>query len=63
MSINHDYSSFFYFNPLPTWVYDIKTFQIYNVNKATIDIYQYSKEELLSLTIKNVHTTHRTRHI
>jgi len=55
MSINHDYSSFFYFNPLPTWVYDIKTFQVYNVNKATIDIYQYSKEELLSLTIKNVH--------
>ena len=49
-----DYSSFFYLNPLPSWVYDIKTFQILDVNQAAIDHYGYTRKEFLALTIKDL---------
>ncbi|WP_114749336.1 PAS domain S-box protein [Pleomorphovibrio marinus] len=49
-----DFSSFFYFNPLPSWVYDLHTFQILDVNQAAIDHYGYSKGEFLGMTINNI---------
>jgi PAS domain S-box-containing protein len=49
-----DYSSLFYLNPLPSWVYDLETYQILDVNQAAIDHYGYSKDEFLGLTIKNL---------
>ncbi|MGM1057304.1 MAG: PAS domain S-box protein [Bacteroidota bacterium] len=49
-----DYSSFFYFNPLPSWVYDLETFNILDVNQAAIDHYGYTKQEFLNLTIKDL---------
>ncbi|MFC0263632.1 PAS domain S-box protein [Fontibacter flavus] len=49
-----DFSSFFYFNPLPSWVYDLNTFKILDVNKAALEHYGYSKQEFLDLTIKDL---------
>ncbi|EOZ98759.1 diguanylate cyclase/phosphodiesterase (GGDEF & EAL domains) with PAS/PAC sensor(s) [Indibacter alkaliphilus LW1] len=49
-----DYSSLFYLNPLPSWVYDLETYQILDVNQAAIDHYGYSKDEFLGLTIKDL---------
>jgi len=54
MSEKPDYSSFFYLNPLPSWVYDLKTFQVLDVNQAAIDHYGYTKAEFLELTIKDL---------
>ncbi|MCC5938604.1 MAG: PAS domain S-box protein [Lunatimonas sp.] len=49
-----DYSSFFYFNPLPSWVYELDTFRILDVNEAAIDHYGYSRSEFLTLTLKDI---------
>ncbi|WP_100613490.1 PAS domain S-box protein [Confluentibacter citreus] len=54
MSNTYDYSTLFYLNPFPNWVYDIDTFEILDVNQAAIDLYGYSKEEFLTLTIKEL---------
>ncbi|MCC5930910.1 MAG: PAS domain S-box protein [Cyclobacteriaceae bacterium] len=54
MNNKPDYSSFFYFNPLPSWVYDLKTFQILDVNQAALAHYGYNKTEFLNLTIKDI---------
>ncbi|GGD92663.1 PAS domain S-box protein [Planktosalinus lacus] len=54
MSTTHDYSTLFYYSPLPKWVYDVKTYQILDVNQAAIDLYGYSKDEFLALTIKDL---------
>ncbi|WP_339611788.1 PAS domain S-box protein, partial [uncultured Planktosalinus sp.] len=51
MSITPDYSTLFYYSPLPKWVYDIKTFEILDANQAALDLYGYSKEAFLTLTI------------
>jgi PAS domain S-box-containing protein len=53
-----DYSSFFYFNPLPSWVYNLETFKVLDVNQAAIDHYGYSKEEFLELTLKDLRPKH-----
>lgn len=49
-----DYSSLFYLNPLPSWVYDLDSFKILDVNQAAFDHYQYSREEFLSLTLMDL---------
>src|SRR5690606_8014398 len=54
MSTKHDYSTLFYYSPLPKWVYDLKTYKILDVNQAAIDVYGYNKEEFLKLTIKDL---------
>ncbi|SEJ64489.1 PAS domain S-box-containing protein [Cyclobacterium xiamenense] len=50
----HDYSTLFYFNPLPNWVYDKETFEIVDVNQSAIDHYGYSRQEFLSMTIRDL---------
>ncbi|WP_445752883.1 PAS domain S-box protein [Polaribacter sp.] len=47
-------TDFFNLNPLPSWIYDITTFQILEVNTAAIELYGYSKKEFLSLTLKDL---------
>ncbi|PKQ45824.1 PAS domain S-box protein [Confluentibacter flavum] len=54
MSNKLDYSTLFYLNPFPNWVYDIDTFEILDVNQAAIDLYGYNKAEFLTLTIKEL---------
>src|SRR5215472_7217319 len=41
-------------NPIPAWVYDIQSLAILDVNAAAIRHYGYSREEFLTLTIKDI---------
>src|SRR5467141_3842751 len=41
-------------NPQPVWVYDIKSLAILDVNHSAVRNYGYSREEFLSLTIKDI---------
>jgi two-component system, cell cycle sensor histidine kinase and response regulator CckA len=49
------YQLLFRENPLPMWVVDIKTLAFQAVNQAAIQGYGYTEEELLSMTLKDVH--------
>ena len=44
----------FYNNPLPMWVYDLETLAFLAVNDAAIQHYGYTREEFLSMTIKDI---------
>ena len=48
------YSDLFHLSPQPMWVFDPQTFRFVQVNKATIELYGYSEEEFLSMTIKDI---------
>ncbi len=51
----HDiFRSLFYDIPLPMWVYDLDTFAFVDVNHAAMRHYGYSREEFLSMTIKDI---------
>jgi PAS domain S-box-containing protein len=41
-------------NPHPVWVYDLQTLAILDVNYSAVRNYGYSREEFLSLTIKDI---------
>jgi PAS domain S-box-containing protein len=41
-------------NPHPVWVYDLQNLAILDVNNAAVRNYGYSREEFLSLTIKDI---------
>jgi PAS domain S-box-containing protein len=41
-------------NPHPLWVYDLRTLAILDVNRSATRTYGYSREEFLSLTIKDI---------
>ena len=41
-------------NPLPMWVYDRRTLGFLAVNEAAVTHYGYSREEFLSMTIKDI---------
>jgi PAS domain S-box-containing protein len=41
-------------NPHPVWVYDLQTLGILDVNHSAVLNYGYSREEFLSLTIKDI---------
>lgn len=41
-------------NPHPMWVYDLETFAFLTVNNSAIDHYGYSRDEFLSMTIKDI---------
>lgn len=45
------YSNLFEINPLPTWVYEVDSFRIIDVNGSAVDHYGFSKKEFLSKTI------------
>lgn len=48
------YKLLFYSNPLPMWTYDSQTLKILSVNDAAINHYGYSKDDFLSMTIKEI---------
>jgi len=41
-------------NPQPNWIYDAETLAFLEVNEAAINHYGYSREEFLSITIKDL---------
>lgn len=51
------YKDLFTSNPNPMWVYDLETLQFLDVNEAATSNYGYTKEEFLSLTIKDIRPT------
>jgi PAS domain S-box-containing protein len=48
------YKLLFFSNPLPMFTYDLETLRFLTVNDAAINHYGYSKEEFLSMTIKDI---------
>ena len=48
------YRNLFNSSPLPMWVYDMETYRFLNVNNAAIRHYGYTREEFLSMTIKDI---------
>ena len=46
--------TFFIKNPIPMWIFDLETFQFLEVNEAATIVYGYSREEFLSMTIKDI---------
>ncbi len=48
------YRLLFEANPQPMWVYDVESLVFLNVNAAAIAQYGYTKEEFLSMTIKDI---------
>ncbi len=48
------YRTLFKVSPIPMWVFDPETLKFLNVNNAALKHYGYSKEEFLSMTIKDI---------
>ena len=48
------YRMLFKTNPHPMWLYDVDTLQFLEVNDAAIHFYGYSREEFLSMSIKDI---------
>lgn len=48
------YRELFVSNPHPMWVYDLASLAFLDVNNAAISHYGYSREEFLSMTIKDI---------
>ncbi len=47
-------SLFFESGPLPMWIFDPETLQILDVNKAAVTQYGYSRDEFLTLTLRDL---------
>ncbi len=48
------YQLLFRKNPLPMWVFDLKSLAFLAVNEAALQGYGYSQEEMLSMTVKDL---------
>jgi len=48
------YRMLFTANPHPMWLYDVDTLQFLEVNDAAVHYYGYSREEFLSMSIKDI---------
>lgn len=48
------YSDLFQLSTQPMWVYDLETLKIAQVNKAALNLYGYTSEEFLNLSILNL---------
>lgn len=48
------YRELFQANPLPMWIYDLETLRFLAVNDAAVAHYGYSREEFLSMTIRDI---------
>lgn len=49
------YRQIFYKNPYPTWIFDLDTLRIVEVNDAAVAKYGYDKSEFYLLTMKDLH--------
>ena len=48
------YSELFRLNPQPIWIFNVDNFRFVQVNKAAIELYGYTEEEFLKLTILDI---------
>jgi PAS domain S-box-containing protein len=51
---NDEYMSLFNHSPLPKWIFDLDTLQFLLVNDVACDNYGYTREEFLSMTIRDI---------
>jgi PAS domain S-box-containing protein len=49
------YRQIFYKNPYPTWIYDLDSLYILEVNDAALEKYGFDKNEFQQLTMKDLH--------
>ena len=49
------YRNMFLNNPQPMWIFDLETLSFLEVNNAAIKHYGYSRDEFLSMTVKDIH--------
>lgn len=49
-----NYADLFHLSPLPMWVVNLATMQFLDVNKATVEHYGYSREEFLTMTLRDI---------
>lgn len=49
-----NYHNLFNASPIPKWVYDGSTLRFIDVNEAAIQHYGYSRQEFLSMTLRNI---------
>lgn len=54
MESRKKYYTMFEMNPQPMWIYDLETLNFLEVNEAAINHYGYSRQEFLSMTIKDI---------
>ncbi len=52
--IGESYRLLFEKNPLPMWVFDVKTLRFLAVNEAAVNHYGYSRDEFLRLTVRDI---------
>lgn len=55
LKLQVSYKLLFERNPLPMWVYDVKTLRMLAVNEAALAQYGYSKQEFVGLTLLDLH--------
>ncbi|MBX3387775.1 MAG: PAS domain S-box protein, partial [Phycisphaeraceae bacterium] len=48
------YAAIFDNNPQPLWVYEVGTLRMLEVNRATLDLFGYGREEFLKLTLADL---------
>ena len=48
------YIDIFYNSPLPQWIYDLTTLSFLIVNNAALELYGYSRDEFLGMTIRDI---------
>lgn len=48
------YRDLFDLSPLPMWLFDMETLKFLDVNSAAVEHYGYTKEEFLSMTIREI---------
>ena len=41
-------------NPIPMWIYDPETLKFVTINQSTLENYEYTKEEMLEMTIADI---------
>ena len=49
-----NYRQFFEGNPMPMWIIDLSTLSFLEINQAAITHYGYTKDEFLSMTLKDI---------
>jgi len=49
------YRQIFYKNPYPTWIFDLDTLRIVEVNDAAVEKYGFDKSEFYQLTMRDLH--------
>ncbi|HVG14130.1 MAG TPA: PAS domain S-box protein [Chitinophagaceae bacterium] len=53
-AIEESFRLMFYDNPRPMWTFDKKTFQFLDVNNIAIELYGYSRQEFLQMSILDI---------